>query len=130
MQDHLRRAVEEEERAVALYPTFGPIRYSLARLLDEDGRPMEALEQYREALRLGELVEREPWSTDRMKVPPLARARCHVRLGERAKALALLTAAPPPTPEELASEWDDLMRPVIEESRKAIITPGSSKDGK
>ena len=58
-----------------------------------------------------------------MKVPPLARARCLVRLGRRAKAAALLAGSPAPSPEDLAAEWDDLMRPVIEEARKGIITP-------
>jgi O-antigen ligase len=126
-QDHLRLALFHEEKAVALYPTYAPIRYTLARLIDEDGRPAEAWGQYREAMRLNGLVEREQWSTDRMKLSPLAQARCHVRLGERERAVSLLAKSPAPTADELAGEWDDLMRPVIEEARKATMEPRKSE---
>jgi O-antigen ligase len=122
-QDHLRLALFHEEKAVALYPTYAPLRYTLARLIDEDDRPAEAWGQYREAMRLHGLVEREQWSTERMKLSPLAQARCHVRLGERERAVSLLAASPAPSVDELAGEWDELMRPVIEEARKGTMSP-------
>ncbi|HXX95068.1 MAG TPA: hypothetical protein VEN81_15685, partial [Planctomycetota bacterium] len=122
-KDHLRLALLSAERAVELYPTYPPIRYSLGRLLDEDGRGPEAERQYREALRLDEGVAREQWSTDRMRLPLLARARSWVRLGDRTRAVALVASGPLPSADEQAAEWDDLMGAVIREARKSTMGP-------
>ena len=61
-------ALRHQELAVTLYPTFAPHRAALARLLEEDGRRDDAVEHYREALRLSDLAAREPYPLDRMQV--------------------------------------------------------------
>jgi O-antigen ligase len=132
-REDLHQAAAELGMAVDLYPTFAPIRYRLSRLLEEDGRPAEARPQYREALRLTQVADLEPWITDRMRLTPLQRARCLVRQGERPAAQSLLEQAfraGRPSPEELSEEADDLMRPVIEAARDAILAPDQSKGPK
>lgn len=121
-REHLRLALLHQQRAVELYPTYAPIRYGLARLLDDDARPAEALEEYREALRLSDLAAKERYPLPRMQLGPAARARCLVRLDRRREALdALRTRALSPT--EIEDETDELMRSVIREAVDAILKP-------
>lgn len=124
--DHLRRAVEHQEAAVTLYPTYAPIRFMLGRYLEEDDRAAEARDHYREALRLTEIADGELWTTDRMKLAPLERARCLVGLGQREKAVDYLRFVKR-TARFATDDVDEVMRPVIEEAARDILGPGQPK---
>jgi tetratricopeptide (TPR) repeat protein len=121
-REHLRLEILHQQRAVELYPTYGPTRYALARMLDDDGRPAEALEEYRKALRLSDLAAKERYPLPRMQLGPAARARCLVRLERRQEALDALRSRPL-APGEIEDETDDLMRSVIREAVDAILKP-------
>lgn len=67
-QEHARLAIQHQELAVSLYPTFAPYHAELGRLLEADGLRPEAAAQYREALRLSDLAARERYPLERMQV--------------------------------------------------------------
>ncbi len=123
-REHLRLALLHQQRAVDLYPTHAPIRYGLARLLDDDGRPAEALEHYREALRLNDLAAKERYPLKRLQLDPVGRARCLVRLGRQREAVDALRERPL-APGEVEEEMDDLMRSVLREAVDGILKPKS-----
>lgn len=121
-REHLRLALLHQQRAVDLYPTHAPIRYGLARLLDDDARPAEALDHYREALRLSGLAAKERYPLQRLQLDPVGRARCLVRIGRRAEAVDALRERPL-APGEVEDEMDDLMRGVLREAVDGILKP-------
>ncbi len=125
-RNYLAKALGFQKEAADLYPTYAPVQYQLARLLDDNGMPDEARRRYQEALRLTTLAERERYSLERMKVNPIGRARCLLRLGRSQEALDTLVTTfrrSLPTDETLDEEMDALMRPVIQEA-KSISSGG------
>ncbi len=133
--EHLRQALEQQRRAVGLYPTFSRLRYGLGRLLELSGEPGAAAEEYREALRLSDLAGRELEDLRRLKLRPFERARALKRLDRHAEAQEAVRAWLSSTPPDelrrrrgrLASlglppdEADEVLRPVIEEAIDAIL---------
>jgi tetratricopeptide (TPR) repeat protein len=87
--EHLRMAIEHQRRAYELYPTYCRNAYLLARLLDAAKDP-EAVELYKEALRLSDLAGRELENLDRLKLGPVAQARALRAVGKPLVAFDLL----------------------------------------
>ena len=87
--EHLRLAVEEQRRAYELYPTFSRNAYLLARVL-EIAKDPEAPRYYQEAMTLSDLAGRELEDLDRLKLNPVARARCLRAAGRPFEAHDLL----------------------------------------
>lgn len=83
--EHLRLAVEHQRRAYDLYPTYARNAYLLARVL-EIAKDPEAGRYFREALRLGDLAGRELENLDRLKLGPIAQARCLRAVGKPLEA--------------------------------------------
>jgi O-antigen ligase len=87
--EHLRQAIEQQRRAYELYPTSARNAYSLGRLL-EVSKDAEAPRYYEEALRLSEKAGQELEDLDRLKIGPIARARCLRALGKPLEAHDIL----------------------------------------
>lgn len=87
--EHLRFAIDHQRRAYELYPTFCRNAYLLARVL-EISRDPEALNYYREAIRLSGLAGLELENLDRLKLDPLERARALRALGKPLEAHEVL----------------------------------------
>jgi tetratricopeptide (TPR) repeat protein len=134
-EEHLRKALGHERRAVELYPTHPESRYALARLLEESGEREEAGRHYAEALRLSDRAGRELEDLDRLKLAPWERVRALRRLDRPAEALeaarAWLSGRPSDDLRRLRArpallgvppeELDEVLRPVIEEAIDAIL---------
>ena len=87
--EHLRLAIEHQRRAYELYPTYCRNAYLLARVL-EIAKDPDATRYYKEALRLSELAGKELEDLDRLKLGPVAQARCLRAVGKPLEARELL----------------------------------------
>jgi O-antigen ligase len=89
--EHLRLAIESQRRAYELYPTFSRNAYLLGRLL-EIAKDPDAPRYYKEAMALSDRAGEELEDLDRLKLSPVARARCLRALGKPFEAHDLLDA--------------------------------------
>lgn len=89
--EHLRLAIDAQRRAYELYPTFSRNAYLLGRVL-EIAKDPDAPRYYQEAMTLSDLAGRELEDLDRLKLSPVARARCLRALGKPFEAHDLLDA--------------------------------------
>jgi O-antigen ligase len=90
--EHLRRALEAQEKATSLYPTRAGNRYALARILDLAGEASRAESEFREALRYSDLASKELENLGRLQLAPIERLRALARTGRADEARSIATA--------------------------------------